>query len=143
MRITGIIAEYNPFHNGHLFLVQAARRAGADAVAVVMGGNWLQRGEPALFPKEVRARAALRCGVDLVLELPLPYAAAPARQFANGGVAALAALPVWTPWPLAVNPGGYLPFFAVFRRWTIPPWTGSFAVFWGPASLTPPPGSRR
>lgn len=93
MRITGIIAEYNPFHNGHLFLVQAARLAGADAVAVVMGGNWLQRGEPALFPKEVRARAALRCGVDLVLELPLPYAAAPARQFAGGGVAALASLP--------------------------------------------------
>ena len=115
MRITGIIAEYNPFHNGHLFLVQAARRAGADAVAVVMGGNWLQRGEPALFPKEVRARAALRCGVDLVLELPLPYAAAPARQFANGGVAALAALPGLDTLAFGCESGGLPPLLRCLR----------------------------
>ena len=80
MRIAGIIAEYNPFHNGHLLLTQAARRAGAEAVVAVMGGNWLQRGGPALFPKEVRARAALLSGVDLVVELPLPYAAATAER---------------------------------------------------------------
>ena len=115
MRITGIIAEYNPFHNGHLFLVQAARRAGADAVAVVMGGNWLQRGEPALFPKEVRARAALRCGVDLVLELPLPYAAAPARQFAGGGVAALASLPGLDTLAFGCESGGLPPLLRCLR----------------------------
>ena len=115
MRITGIIAEYNPFHNGHLFLVQAARRAGADAVAVVLGGNWLQRGEPALFPKEVRARAALRCGVDLVLELPLPYAAAPARQFAGGGVAALASLPGLDTLAFGCESGGLPPLLRCLR----------------------------
>ena len=92
MRIAGIIAEYNPFHNGHLLLTQAARRAGAEAVVAVMGGNWLQRGGPALFPKEVRARAALLSGVDLVVELPLPYAAATAERFARGGVALLLGL---------------------------------------------------
>lgn len=92
MRVAGIIAEYNPFHNGHRLLVRAVRRAGADAVVAVMGGNWLQRGEPALFPKEVRTGAALRSGVDLVLELPLPYAAATAERFAWGGVGLLLAL---------------------------------------------------
>lgn len=92
MRITGIIAEYNPFHNGHHLLAQSARRAGADAVVAVMGGNWLQRGEPALFPKEVRARAALLSGVDLVLELPLSYAVAAAERFARGGVSLLLGL---------------------------------------------------
>ena len=92
MHIAGIIAEYNPFHNGHLLLTQAARRAGAEAVVAVMGGNWLQRGGPALFPKEVRARAALLSGVDLVVELPLPYAAATAERFARGGVALLLGL---------------------------------------------------
>lgn len=92
MVIAGIIAEYNPFHNGHSLLIQAVRRAGADAVVAVMGGNWLQRGGPALFPKEVRTKAALRSGVDLVLELPLPYAAATAERFSFGGVNLLLAL---------------------------------------------------
>lgn len=92
MTVAGIIAEYNPFHTGHGMLVDAVRRAGADAVVAAMGGNWLQRGEPALFPKEVRARAALQSGVDLILELPLPYAAATAERFASGGVGLLLAL---------------------------------------------------
>lgn len=92
MTIAGIIAEYNPFHTGHQLLVDAVRRAGAHAVVAVMGGNWMQRGEPALFPKEVRARAALASGVDLILELPLPYAAATAERFASGGVGLLLAL---------------------------------------------------
>lgn len=92
MRIAGIIAEYDPFHNGHSLLVQAVRWEGADAVVAVMGGNWLQRGGPALFPKEVRAKAAIQAGIDLVLELPLPYAAATAERFAWGGVSLLLAL---------------------------------------------------
>jgi len=92
MQVAGIIAEYNPFHTGHQLLTQAVRRAGADAVVAVMGGNWLQRGGPALFPKEIRARAALRSGVDLVLELPVPCATATAERFARGGVSLLLAL---------------------------------------------------
>ena len=80
MKIAAIIAEYNPYHNGHRLLVRQVRSAGAQAVIAVMGGDWLQRGEPALFPKRIRARAALTCGVDLVLELPLPYAAATAER---------------------------------------------------------------
>lgn len=92
MQIAGIIAEYDPFHTGHGLLIEAVRQAGADAVVAVMGGNWLQRGEPALFPKEVRAKAALNSGADLVLELPLPYAAATAERFAFGGVRLLLAL---------------------------------------------------
>ena len=66
MKIAAIIAEYNPYHNGHRLLVRQVRSAGAQAVIAVMGGDWLQRGEPALFPKRIRARAALTCGVDLV-----------------------------------------------------------------------------
>ena len=92
MKIAAIIAEYNPYHNGHRLLVRQVRSAGAQAVIAVMGGDWLQRGEPALFPKRIRARAALTCGVDLVLELPLPYAAATAERFAWGAVFILSAL---------------------------------------------------
>ena len=92
MKIAGIIAEYNPFHNGHLLQIEATRAAGAGAIVAVMGGNWLQRGAPALCRKQARARAALLSGADLVLELPLPYAAATAERFAFGGVEALAGL---------------------------------------------------
>ena len=89
--VTGVVAEFNPFHNGHAALVRAARKQGADAVVAVMSGNFVQRGEPAVTDKRVRARAALLCGVDLVLELPLPGAMAPARRFARGAVEILAA----------------------------------------------------
>ena len=92
MKIAGIIAEYNPFHNGHLLQIEATRAAGAGAIVAVMGGNWLQRGAPALCRKQARARAALLSGADLVLELPLPYAAATAERFAFGGVEVLAGL---------------------------------------------------
>lgn len=92
MQITGIIAEYNPFHNGHRYQVEEARRAGASHLVAVLGGNFLQRGGPALVDKRVRTAAALAGGVDLVLELPLPYACATAQRFAWGGVAILDAL---------------------------------------------------
>lgn len=87
----GIIAEYNPFHSGHAAQIDLVRRAGADSVAVVMSGSFVQRGEPALFSKFLRARAALACGADLVAELPVPWAAAEADRFAEGGVFLLAA----------------------------------------------------
>ena len=87
MRTAAIIAEYNPFHNGHARHLRKTREAGAEAVFAVMSGNFVQRGEPAAFSKWARAEAAVRCGVDLVLELPVFWAAATAQQFARGAVA--------------------------------------------------------
>ena len=94
MRTIGIICEYNPFHNGHLRQFRLAReRAGEkSALVCLMSGNYVQRGEPALFPKRLRAEAAVRCGADLVLELPLTVALSSAEGFAAGGVRILSAL---------------------------------------------------
>ncbi|MBQ6159973.1 MAG: nucleotidyltransferase family protein [Oscillospiraceae bacterium] len=94
MRTVGIICEYNPFHNGHRCQLRLARAlAGEDcALVCLMSGNFVQRGEPAVFPKMVRAEAALRCGADLVLELPLTAALSSAEGFATGGVSLLTAL---------------------------------------------------
>lgn len=90
-KAVGIVAEFNPFHNGHAALLRFARGAENRPVVAVMSGNFTQRGSAAVTDKRVRAKAALLGGADLVLELPLPYAAAPARRFARGGVEALAA----------------------------------------------------
>ncbi len=95
MRIAGIIAEYDPFHNGHAAHIAATRAengGNATHVVAVISGNFTQRGEPALLSKFKRAEMALACGADLVLELPLPWAMAPAENFANGGIAVLNAL---------------------------------------------------
>ena len=94
MRAVGVICEYNPFHNGHARQLRLAREAMGEDCALVclMSGNYVQRGEPALFPKALRAEAALRCGADLVLELPLTAALSSAEGFAAGGVSILTAL---------------------------------------------------
>lgn len=92
MKISGIICEYNPLHNGHLYHLEQVRRAGAEGIVAVMSGNFVQRGDAALLDKFTRARLAIEGGVDLVLELPVPYALAPAENFAMGGVALLTAL---------------------------------------------------
>ena len=94
MRTVGIICEYNPFHNGHLRQLRLARELTGEDCALVclMSGNFVQRGEPAVFPKRVRAEAAMRCGADLVLELPLTVALSSAEGFAAGGVSILSAL---------------------------------------------------
>ncbi len=94
MQITGIVCEYNPFHLGHSYQLEAARRAANEdcAVVCVMSGNFVQRGEPAVLPKAARAEMAVRCGADLVAELPLPWALSSAERFADGGVALLEAL---------------------------------------------------
>ena len=92
MQIAGIICEYNPFHLGHLSLIAETRRQGATHIAAVMSGNFVQRGEPALLEKRARARQALLCGADLVIELPLPWAMAGAEAFARGGVFLLGCL---------------------------------------------------
>ncbi len=86
MKVAGIIAEYNPFHNGHAYLAKKARESGATHVVAVMSGNFVQRGEPAIFEHSVRTEAALMNGVDLVLQLPAVYAASPAQSFAGAAV---------------------------------------------------------
>ena len=85
MKVAGIIAEFNPFHNGHALLVQKAREAGYTHVIAVMSGNFVQRGEPAIFHHSVRTKAALKNGVDLVLQLPSVYAMSGAQSFARSG----------------------------------------------------------
>ncbi len=90
MKTVGIIAEYNPFHNGHEYQLKKAKElTGADYCMVVMSGDFVQRGAPAVMDKYLRARSALMCGADLVIELPVPYACASAEYFAAGAVALL------------------------------------------------------
>lgn len=93
MKTVGIVAEYNPFHTGHAWHIRETRRlVGEDAaVAVVMSGNWVQRGECAAADKWTRAGAALSGGADLVLELPTVWATASAEGFARGAMAILGA----------------------------------------------------
>ncbi|WP_432627495.1 tRNA(Met) cytidine acetate ligase [Brotaphodocola sp.] len=87
MRTAGIIAEYNPFHNGHLYQIEEVRKqTGSDYVVVVMSGDFVQRGEPAIFDKYTRTHMALAAGADLVFELPVPFATASAELFAQGAV---------------------------------------------------------
>lgn len=88
--ITGIIAEYNPFHNGHAYQIEQARLlTGCDFLVVVMSGDYVQRGAPAVFDKYTRTRMALACGADLVLELPVACSCASAEFFASGAVSLL------------------------------------------------------
>lgn len=95
MRVTGIIAEYNPFHKGHEYHIkQALGLSRADYCVAVMSGDFVQRGEPAVFSKYLRARAALGCGADLVLEIPAVFATGSAEDFAACGVALLTGLGV-------------------------------------------------
>ena len=90
IKAVGLITEYNPFHNGHLHHLRQSRGlSGAEVAVAVMSGHFLQRGEPALVDKWVRARMALQAGVDLVVELPFPFACNSAPHFATGAVRAL------------------------------------------------------
>ena len=90
MRFVGVIADYNPFHNGHAWQLAQLHAAGAQTVAVAMSSGAVQRGELPLLPDRVRAEAALRCGADLVFALPAPWAASGAERFARAGVWLLA-----------------------------------------------------
>lgn len=93
MNIVGLITEYNPFHNGHLYHIQEAKRVTkADAAVVIMSGNFVQRGAPAIMPKHLRAKSALLSGADLVLELPVCFATGSAEFFAMGAIALLDSL---------------------------------------------------
>ncbi|MDR1794985.1 MAG: nucleotidyltransferase family protein [Erysipelotrichaceae bacterium] len=91
MNLTGVITEYNPFHHGHIHHLKKARElTNPDAIIAVMSGNFVQRGEPAILDKYSRTRAALKNGVDLVLELPFPFCIQSAQQFADCSIRILA-----------------------------------------------------
>lgn len=91
MKNTGIICEYNPFHKGHAKQIAAIRRefGPEEGIVCLMSGNFVQRAAPAIIDKSLRAEAAIRCGADLVLEMPIPYALCSAEGFARGGVSVL------------------------------------------------------
>lgn len=86
MKVSGIICEYNPFHNGHLHHIKETRKNGATHIVAVMSGNFVQRGDTAVMDKLDRARLAVRSGADLVIELPVQYSLASAQKFAEGAV---------------------------------------------------------
>ncbi len=94
LRAVGIVCEYNPFHRGHQYLIEESRRRLGEDTAVIctMSGDFVQRGEAAIFDKFTRAEAACRTGADLVVELPLPWCLSSAEGFASGAVAMLTAL---------------------------------------------------
>lgn len=95
MQIAGVIAEYNPFHNGHRYqLAQIRQMAPKMPIVVAMSGNFLQRGEPACLDKWTRAKEAILNGADLVVEIPVAACMQPADRFAQGGIAVLKALGV-------------------------------------------------
>ncbi|MBO4396600.1 MAG: nucleotidyltransferase family protein [Eubacterium sp.] len=90
MNVVGIIAEYNPFHSGHAYQIRRAKElAEADYVVVILSGDFVQRGEPAIFDKYSRTRDALEGGADLVFELPVRYSLSSAGDFAYGGIKSL------------------------------------------------------
>ena len=97
MKLCAIICEYNPFHNGHFYHIQEAKRlSGADAVVCFLSGNFVQRGEAAIIDKYTRARHAVLAGADAVIELPTVFATSNAELFAKGGVKLLSSIPAVT-----------------------------------------------
>lgn len=92
MKTAAVVAEYNPFHSGHKYQLEQTRAAGATHIVAVMSGNFVQRGEAAIYDKYLRASAAVKCGADLVVELPLPWATGTAQTFARGAVGLTKAL---------------------------------------------------
>ena len=92
MKITGIICEYNPFHNGHKYQIEKVKKDGSDYVISLMSGDWVQRGGPAIIDKHSRTLMALKSGADMVIELPVIYSTGSAGDFAYGAVSLLDAL---------------------------------------------------
>lgn len=90
MKILGIIAEYNPFHNGHEYQIKKAKEiSGADYTIAIMSGNYVQRGAPAIFDKSIRTKMALNAGIDAVFEIPALFSGASANDFAGYGISLL------------------------------------------------------
>lgn len=94
MNFCAIICEFNPFHNGHKYILEQARKlSGCDGVLCIMSGSFTQRGEACVFDKYTRARHAVLSGADCVIQLPAPFAVAPAEIFASGAIKILSAIP--------------------------------------------------
>ena len=92
-RVLGIVAEYNPFHNGHAYHIkESKRRTGASGMVCVLSGNFVQRGNTSIINKWTKAEMALRSGADLVLELPVVYAVGSAERYAYGAMRLLDSL---------------------------------------------------
>ena len=114
MNVVGIISEYNPFHQGHQYHLEESRRiTGADYCIAVMSGDYVQRGTPAVLSKHKRAEMALLSGADLVLELPVSYAAGSAEYFADGAVSLLQKLGVVTHLAFGSEQGDLQPLMAL------------------------------
>ena len=96
MQACGMICEFNPFHNGHAYLIDTVKKSLGLPILCVMSGNFTQRGEPAMWEKSLRAQWAISCGADLVLELPFPFCSASAEGFAHAGIHLLQRLGVCT-----------------------------------------------
>ena len=88
----GVVVEFNPFHNGHKYLIDSLKQTEDDTVTAVISGNFVQRGEPAILDVNKRTEMALECGVDLVLSLPLPFCTSTAEKFALAGITVLDSL---------------------------------------------------
>ena len=94
-KVLGIIAEYNPFHNGHLYhLEQSKKITGCTYTVAIMSGNFTQRGSTSLIDKWSKAKCALENGIDLVIELPTLYSTSSAENFAEGSIKILDSLKV-------------------------------------------------
>ena len=114
MKVAAVIAEYNPLHKGHAYqLDQVRQRSGADYILVLMSGDFVQRGAPAILDKYLRSEMALLCGADLVLELPCACATASAPRFAQGAVALLEGLGVVDQLWFGSEEGRIEPFLAL------------------------------
>jgi predicted nucleotidyltransferase len=114
--VVGVIAEYNPFHNGHLYHIERSLAlTGAGGIVAVMSGNFTQRGEPALIDKWRRARAAVESGVDLAVELPFLYATGSAEYFASGAVRLLNAMTCVTHLAFGCEEGAVAPLAEAAR----------------------------
>ena len=87
MKICAVVCEFNPFHNGHAYLLEQARAlSGCDAVMCIMSGNFTQRGEPAIVDKTTRANMAINCGADIVVQMPTYFCSTNAEMYALAGV---------------------------------------------------------
>lgn len=116
MKVLGVIAEYNPFHYGHLYhLTHSRELIKPDYVIAVMSGNFTQRGEPALFDKWLRTEMALKNGIDIVIELPVSYACQSAELFALGGVQLLNSLNIITHMSFASELGSIDPLHKIAK----------------------------
>ena len=139
MNAIGIICEYNPFHLGHARMLEGLRRQYDAPLVCAMSGNFVQRGDAAVAHKHARAEMAVRCGADLVLELPTPWAMASAERFAAGGVALLTSTGVVSHLAFGSECGNLTALQAAEAALSCPA-SGSC---WPKAWPMPRPGSRR